>query len=328
MRAVVREQYGAPADVLHLEELTVPVPGAGEVLVRVHASSVNTADLEHLRGRPLVARVGTGFTRPRHRIPGFDLAGVVEAVGDGVTGLAIGDRVWADLFSHGVGAFADYACAPERAFTRMPDLPFDVAATVPHSGLLALQALTARGPVEPGWKVLVNGAGGCVGPFAIQLAKAWGADVTGVDHRDRFELMRTAGADHVIDYTSEEVTRSSERYDLIVDIAATRSVLAFRRILTPHGRYMQISRGLGGFFGAAVFGALLGGSRKMGVFGWAPSRPADLDTIGQLIVDGRVRPVIDRRVALDDAPDAIRDQEAGRARGKVVVTLVPSPAAL
>jgi NADPH:quinone reductase-like Zn-dependent oxidoreductase len=321
MRALVREHYGAPADVLRLGEVDRPSPGAGEVLVRVHATSVNTADLEHIRGEPLVARAGLGFREPRNRIPGFDVAGVVEAVGAGTGTLKPGDRVWADVFSNGFGAFADYVCAPERAFSRMPDIPFDVGATVPHSGLLAVQALTARGPVVPGSKVLVNGGGGCVGPFAIQLAKAWGAEVTGVDHRDRLELMRSVGADRVIDYTAEDVTRSSIRYDLVVDIAASRPALAFRRVLTPRGSYVQISRGLGGFFGAAVFGALFGGRRRIGVFMWVPSRAADLDLVGRLIESGQLTPMIDRRVPLENALDAIRDQEQGRARGKIVITL-------
>jgi len=324
MRAVVRDRYGSPAEVVSLAEVERPVPRDGEVLVRVRAASVNTADLEHLRGRPLVTRVGIGLFSPRQRIPGIDVAGVVETVGKGVTRFRPGDRVWADMFPHGFATFADYVCAPERGFEPMPAIPFEQAATVPHSGVLALQSLTARGPIEPGQRVLINGAGGCVGPFAIQIAKSFGAEVTGVDHTDKLELMRTAGADHVVDYTAEDVTRGAERYDVILNIAARRSVFAFRRILNPGGSYTLIARNLGGFFGAALFGLFAGGGRRMGVFNWVPSRPADLARLGGLIETGKVTPVIDRSYPLEQAPDAIRYAADGRARGKVVLT-VTSP---
>ena len=322
MRAVVRDRYGPPGEVVGLADVERPVPGAGEVLVRVRAASLNTADLDHFWGRPMIARVGVGLFAPRHRIPGIDVAGVVEAVGAGATRFRVGDRVWADLFPHGFGSFAECVCAPEGGFEPMPAIQFEQAATVPHSGVLALQALTARGPVKPGSRVLINGAGGCVGPFAIQLAKAFGAEVTGVDHTDRLELMRSVGADHVVDYTVEDVTRSAGRFDLIVDIAATRSVVAFRRILNPRGSYRLIARTLGGFYGAVFLGAIVGGSRRMGVFNWVPSRPADLELLGRLLEDGKLTPAIDRTYPLDQAPDAVRYLAEGRAHGKVV--LLPS----
>lgn len=320
MRAIVRDRYGPP-DVLRFEELAKPAPQDGEVLVRIRSSSINTADLEHLRGKPLIARVGTGLYRPRATIPGFDLAGEVESVGRGSTRFAPGDRVWADMFSSGSGAFAEYVCAPEMAFEPLPPgISFEHAATVPHSALLALQALRSRGPIRPGDAVLVNGAGGCVGPFAIQIARSCGAEVTGVDHGGKLELMRSVGADHVIDYNREDFAENARRYDLILDIAANRSVFAIKRSLTPTGAYVQIARTLSGFFQAAVFGALFGGSRKMGVFMWVPNKAEDLAFLGRLIETGEIIPAIDRTYTLSQVPDAVRYLERGDALGKLVVT--------
>lgn len=321
MKAIVRDRYGS-VEVLRLEEVPTPIPGEDEVLVRVHAASVNTADLDHLLGRPRVARLGTGLLRPRWRVPGLDMAGVVESVGAMVTRLRPGDEVWADMFSHGHGAFAEYVCAPEEAFTPKPGgIGFAQAATVPHSASLALQALRSKAPIEPGQRLLVNGGGGCVGPFAIQIAKTSGAEVTGVDHGTKFDLMKAAGADHLVDYTMEDVTRSERRFDFIVDIAADRSVFPFKRILDQRGSYVQIARSVGGFFQAALFGAMFGGTRRMGVFMWVPNSADDLAELGRLLEEGRVTPVIDRTYPLVDVPAAMRRLADGQARGKIVITI-------
>lgn len=321
MRAVVRDRYGSP-EVLRLEEVPTPVPGDHEVLVKVEASSINTADLDNLRGRPRVARVGTGLVRPRWRIPGLDVAGTVESVGDGVTRLRRGDAVWADMFSHGQGAFAEYVCAREGAFHPRPSgIDAAQAATVPHSGVLALQAMRSNGPIEAGQRVLINGGGGCVGPFAIQIAKSSGAEVTAVDHGGKLELMRAVGADQVVDYAREDITRSDRRFDLVVDIAATRSVLTFKPILKETGRYVQIARSPSGFLQAALMGPLVGGSRKMGVFGWRPNSAQDLASLGRLLETGRIKPEIDRAYLLEEVPDAIGRLAAGHARGKIVITV-------
>lgn len=321
MKAILKTNYGSP-DVLSLAELDKPEPTGDRVLVRVEAASLNTADLDILRGIPRAVRIGVGLRKPRHHGVGLDVAGRVEAVGPDVTGFQPGDEVWADLFQYGHGAFSEYVCLPEKAFTPKPaGITFEQAATVPHSGLLALQALTARGPIR-GQEVLVNGAGGCVGPFAIQIARAMGATVTGVDHTDKLEVMRRAGADRVVDYKQEDVTRHKARYDLIVDIAANRSPLRFLRALAPGGRYVLVARSIGGFIRAASIYALVAraAGKKIGVFNWVPSRRADLETIGRLIEQGRVSPIIDRRYSLAEVPEAFRRLEAGDLRGKAVVT--------
>jgi NADPH:quinone reductase-like Zn-dependent oxidoreductase len=323
MKAIVRDVYGPP-EVLQLRDVERPVPGPGEVLVRVEATSVNTADLEHLRGEPRITRVASGWSRPRSKRIGFDLAGRVDAIGDDVGSLQPGDAVWADLFDSGGGAFAEYVSVPKEKLAPIPPgLPVEVAATIPHSGLLALQGLTGRGSVEPGQTVLVVGAGGCVGPFAIQLAKAFGAEVTGVDHTGKLELMRSVGADHVIDYTQEDFADNGLRYDLILDIAAQRSVLDCSGSLSPRGRHVLIARSLGGFFGAAVVGAgiSIAGSKRMGVFMWRPNNREDLDNIGRLLTTGRIAPRIDRSYPLSEAPAALQYVADGNARGKVVITV-------
>lgn len=321
MRAVVRDVYG-PVDVLRVATVEPPVPGPGEVVVRVGAASLNMADLDHLLGRPRASRVATGMFRPTNRRVGVDVAGTVEAVGVDVAGLRVGDRVWADLFDSGRGALADRVCVPASALSPLPDgVPFDAAATAPHSGSLALQCLRAVGPVRPGERVLINGAGGCVGPFAVQIAKLRGAQVTAVDHGDKLGFLRDLGADEVIDYTREDFTRGGRRYDVVLDIADTRSVLTLRRALAPGGRYVLVARRIGSFAGTALLGPVVGRltGTRMGTFFWRPNQRTDLDELGGLIASGEVRPRIDRRYGLDDAVEAFRRLESGEARGKVLV---------
>jgi NADPH:quinone reductase-like Zn-dependent oxidoreductase len=324
LKAAIRKSYGGP-DVVEVVEIEKPHPQGDEVLVEVHATSINTADLDHLFGRPRLVRLFTGLRRPRVARLGLDVAGVVVAVGDGVTRFSPGDEVWADMFAGGYGGFAEYVCASERAFVHMPaGLSFVDAATVPHSAVLALQALEGRGPIRPRARVLINGAGGMVGPWAIQLAKVLGAShVTGVDAPDRFDLMRRAGADELIDYTAEDFRDRGERYDLIVDIAATRSVLSFRRALTGGGTYMLVARGLFGFFQAAVVGGIVSlfGSKHMGVFGWVPSRAKELDRIGAMIDAGEVRPIIDRVVPFEQVAEALDLVHRRVPGGKIVVAV-------
>ncbi|MFC8799754.1 NAD(P)-dependent alcohol dehydrogenase [Promicromonospora sp. NPDC057138] len=321
MRAVVRDRYG-PVEGLRVATLERPVPDPGEVVVRVRAASLNMADLDHLLGRPRLARIGTGLVRPANRRVGVDVAGTVEEVGRDVTGLRPGDRVWADLFGNGHGALADRVCVPASALSPLPDaVSFDDAATAPHSGSLALQGLRAAGPIRPGERVLVNGAGGCVGPFAVQMAKARGAVVTAVDHGDKLDFLRDLGADEVIDYTREDVTRGDRRFDVVLDIADTRSVRLLRRALAPGGRYVLIARRIGSFAEKALLGPVVGGltGTRMGVFSWRPNQRSDLAELAGLLAAGDVVPRIDRRYALDDAVEAFRRLESGAARGKVLV---------
>ena len=324
MKAIVRSRYGPP-DVLALREVPTPVPGDGEVLVRIHAASVNRADLDYLTGRPLLTRMGTGLRRPRHAGLGLDAAGVVEAVGPGVTRFTSGDRVFGDLTAFGYGAFAEYACASQMAWARIPaGVGFDVAATVPQAAILALQGLRGGRSIKPGDRVLVNGASGNVGPFAVQLAKSFAAEVTGVCSTGKMDFVRSLGADHVIDYTSQDYTRLAPRYDWILDVSARRSFLAPRRAMRPGGRYVMAGGTTGAIFEALLLGPplSLAGSRKLGLLlWWKPFNEADVATLSGLLVSGAIAPVIDRRYPLDGVPDALRDLAAGRPAGKLVITV-------
>jgi NADPH:quinone reductase-like Zn-dependent oxidoreductase len=253
------------------------------------------------------------------------VAGTVIEAGPGVSSLAEGDEVWADLSVIGSGALAEFVCAAAEVFAPKPSgVAFDEAATMPHSAVLALQGLHARNrPIEAGQQVLINGAGGCVGPFAIKIAKARGAEVTGVDNTGKLGLMRSAGADHVVDYTKEDITTKGVLFDRILDIATRRSVLDFRRCLAPGGTHAVIAGGLGEFFAAAAYGSVVSmiGDRKMGVFMWKPNDREDLAYLAVLANEGLIHPVIDRRIGLDEVPAALREMQEGRTRGKVVVTV-------
>ena len=321
MKAIIRNQYGTP-DVLRCDDVPTPVAAPGEVLVAVHKASVNTADLDQLLGRPKVVRVGTGVSRPRNRRLGLDMAGVVDSVGQGVTRFRPGDRVWADTYPIGGGAFAEFVCAPETAFVRLPEeLTMAEAAAIPHSGILALQGLDVRRGVKDGDRVLINGAGGCVGPFAVQIAKWRGAHVTGVDHSSKLDFIRTAGADEVLDYATTDFTRPAGTYDYILDIAARRTLIAHRRALATGGTYVQIARSLGGFFRAAVFGGLLSitSSKRLGIWMWEPNREHDLVELAGLVAEGSITTLIDREYSLGAVPDALVYLAEGRARGKLVI---------
>jgi NADPH:quinone reductase-like Zn-dependent oxidoreductase len=324
MRAFVRDRYGSPG-VLELRDVVMPVVRAGEVLVRVRAASLNQADLDYLYGRPLLTKMGTGFRRPKNRGLGLDVAGQVEAVGAGVTQFRPGDDVFGDLTEFGYGAFAEYACAPERAWASKPvAMTYEQAATVPQSGILAIQGLRGGERIRPGSRVLVNGASGNVGPFAVQIAKAFGAEVTGVCSTGKMDLVGALGADHVLDYTREDYTRSGQRYDWIVDVAGNRSLLENRRALAPGGVYVMVGGSTGRIFAALLLGPLisLAGSRKLGLMmWWKPFRKDDVARLEELVDAGRIAPVIDRRYQLADVPDALRYLDSGRARGKIVVTV-------
>jgi NADPH:quinone reductase-like Zn-dependent oxidoreductase len=323
MKAIVRDRYGSP-DVLELREIDKPVVEDGEVLVRVHAAGVNMADVDYLRGQPYIARLGTGLPRPKNPVLGLDVAGTVEAVGTSVTRFQPGDQVFGDLTEHGYGAFAEYACAPEDAFARSPaGMTFEEAAAVPQSGIMALQGLVDKRRIRPGHEVLINGAGGGVGPFAVQIAKSFGAEVTGVDGTEKLDLVRSIGADHVIDYTREDYTQLGRRYDRILDVAGNRSIFDCRRALKPKGRYVVIPGSISRLFQAMVLGPLIStvGSRKMGMLMWKPFKREDVTLLTELIEAGQVASVIDRRFPLSGVAEALRYQEEGRARGKLVITV-------
>ena len=240
MKAIYRTGYGGP-EVLELRDVDQPTPAEGEVLVRVRASSMNMADVDYVRGRPWVGRLAAGLREPRARIPGIDMAGEVEALGPGASRFAVGDPVFADLFDVGSGAWAEYVAVPQLALTPMPaDVPFEVAACVPSGGVFGIQGVRDKRPVGPGDEVLVNGASGNVGPFAVQVAKHCGAEVTGTCRTEKMEMVRSLGADHVIDYSVEDYRSAGKRYDLIVDIASRGGILRQRSLLKPGGGYVLI----------------------------------------------------------------------------------------
>ena len=327
MKAAFAPRYGTP-DVVGLREVERPTPTRDEILVRVRAASVNRADLDGLKPKPGFLRLFMGIRAPRNQAIGIDAAGVVVAVGPDATRFKPGDAVMTDLFAAGrFGAFADYVCAPEKAFEPIPSgMSFEEAATLPHSAVLALQGMRLRDgrTFKPGDQVLIDGASGNVGPFAIQIAKAMGAEVTGVARGDKQDFVRSLGADHVIDYTAVDYTKAGERYDWIVAVDAHHPIRAVRRALKPGGVYLT----MGGDTGTMI--AALGGSLVMSRFGdkwsgmllwWKPMHRPDVDTLKELIAAGKLKPVIDRRYPLDQVVEALKWVEDGQARGKVVITV-------
>ena len=326
MRAAYADRYGGP-DVVRVRDVERPTPAGDELLVRVRAASVNRADLDGLKPKPGFLRLFMGLRAPRNQGVGIDAAGVVEAVGPEVARFQPGDEVMTDLFAAGrFGAFAEYVCAREKAFEPIPTgMPFEEAATLPHSAVLALQGMRLRDgrTFEPGARVLIDGACGNVGPFAVQIAKAMGAEVTGVASGDKLDFVRSVGADHVIDYRSVDYTKAGERYDWIVAVDAHHPIRAVRRALKPGGVYVT----MGGT--TATMFAALGGSLVMSRFGdrwsgmmlwWKPMHRPDIHTLKKLIADGKLKPMIDRRYRLEEVADALRWVEDGHARGKVVIT--------
>jgi NADPH:quinone reductase-like Zn-dependent oxidoreductase len=324
MKAARQERYGT-VDVVQLRQVDKPQPADDEVLVRVRVASVNRADLDGIAPRPQFVRLFFGLRAPRRHGVGLDVAGEVEAVGGGVTRFKPGDRVFGDMFSFGSGAFAEYVCAPERAFLPIPEsMTFEDAATLPHSANLGVQGLRLRNgrTIKAGDKVLIDGASGNVGPFAVQIAKAMGAEVTGVTRTEKLDFVRSLGADHVIDYTTTDYTKAGERYDWIVDTDSHHSLLAVRRALVPGGVYVTLggtSWPILAVMLAAPFVSLATGKRMGLLLWWKPFNPPDIERVTALMAAGRLRPAIDRRFSLDEVVEALRWVDEGRPRGKVLV---------
>ena len=320
VRAITYTRYGSPS-VLKMTEVEKPVPKENEVLVEVYASSVNAADLDLLRGVFFIRLAG--LLKPQYKILGSDIAGKVEAIGSKVEHIQPGDEVFGDLTEFGFGAFAEYACVPEIALAKKPSgMPFDEAASVPSAGGVALRNLRGKRRIQPGQKVLINGAGGGMGTFAVQIAKSYGAEVTGVDKAGKLEIMRSIGADRVIDYTSEDFTESGEKYDMILDVAAHRSINDYKRALNPKGIYLFVGGSMAATFQAVFLGPLISknSSKEMGILMAYPDKE-DLVLLRQLIESGKVAPVIDRRYPLSGVPEALGYLETGQAQGKVVITV-------
>jgi NADPH:quinone reductase-like Zn-dependent oxidoreductase len=320
MKAIVRETYGPP-DVLHLKDVRVPTVGDGDVLVRVHAASANAGDWHLLRGTPFPFRLVAGLRTPRFKIIGTDVAGHVEAVGRHVTQFRPGDEVFGELSRCGFGAYAEFVAAPEKALALKPaNVSFEEAATLPTAGCTALQGLR-KGQIERAQRVLINGASGGVGMFAVQIAKAFGTEVTAVCSTRNVDVVRSIGADHVIDYTKDDFATHGQRYDLILAANGDRSIWDYRRALTADGRYAMTGGSNRQLTDALLLGPLLSMRRQQ--FGNVLVKPsqADLLVLKKLCEAGKVRPVIDRRFPLSEVPAAVRYLEDGHARGKVVISI-------
>ena len=320
MRAITFYEYGSPS-VLKLEERPDPVPGTGQVLVRVRACAMNAADWHILRADPFIARFAVGLFKPRHNVLGCDLAGVVEAVGPGVTRFKAGDEVMGELGSSGWGAFAERVCAPEGVLALKPaNIGFEEAAAAPLAGVTAVQGLRREGRLQSGERVLVNGASGGVGTFAVQLARALGAEVTAVCSPRNLELARSLGANHVIDYTRDDFTRAEQRYDLILAANGYHPLKDYKRALSPGGRFLMTG-GAGKQMAEAIFLSplvSLGSGKRLG-FVTMKSDRSDLEFLRDRLADGSVRSVIDRSYPLEKVPEALAYLEEGHARGKVVI---------
>jgi len=319
MKAIVYTKYGSP-DVLQLKDVEKPTPKDNQVLVKIHAASTNPADWHLMRAEPFLARLANGLFKPKNTRLGADVAGRVEAVGSNGTQFQVGDDVFGELPLNGLGSFAEYVCVPEELLALKPaKLTFEQAAAVPLAAFTALQGLRDKGQIKPGQKVLINGASGGVGTFAVQIAKALGAaEVTGVCSTRNLELVRSIGADHVIDYTKADFTQNGQQYDLIFDAVGNRSVADFKRALSPNG----ICAVAGFTTLARLFQVLLLGGKKIGLMATAKANKKDLLVIKELLEAGKVVPVIDRQYPLAETAEAIRYLETGRARGKVVITVV------
>jgi NADPH:quinone reductase-like Zn-dependent oxidoreductase len=323
MRAVTCRQYGPPEIVLRCEDVVKPTPAEDEVLINVRAAAVNPLDVHLMKGKPYTARLAFGLTRPKTTCPGRDVAGQVEAVGQSVTRFKPGD----DVFGVCRGAFAEYACASETKVVKKPaSVSFEQAASAPIAGLTALQALRDKGQLQSGQRVLINGAAGGVGMFAVQIAKSMGANVTGVCSTRNVGMVRSLGADQVVDYTREDFTRSDERYDLMLDCICNHSLAARRRVLTRRGRLIVIGAPPGRWL-VTMLASLLKPvvvapfvSQTLIVF-VANANEADLAVLGELMATGTLTPVIDRRVGLGAVPQGIRDVATRHVRGKVVIVV-------
>ena len=320
MKAIVYEKYGPP-DVLQLKEVEKPTPKDNEVLIKIHAASVNAYDWHFLTADIFLIRLmGAGLLKPKDTRLGADIAGQVEAIGRNVKQFQPGDEVFGDI---GRGGFAGYACAPESRLALKPaNLSFEEAAAVPMAALTALQGLRDEGQIHPGQKVLINGASGGVGTFAVQIAKSFGAEVTAVCSPRNLDQARSIGADHVIDYTREDFTKNGQQYDLIFAANGYHSLSAYKRALAPKGIYLMAGGTMSQIFEAMLLGSWMsesGGKKTGGVT--AKIDQKDLASIKELIEAGKVKPVIDRRYPLSEAAEALRYLGAGHARGKVVITM-------
>ena len=322
MKAIVCEKYGS-AEMLELKEVKMPVPADHQVLVKIHSSSLNYGNLVLLKGKPFLARFAFGLTKPKYPIPGGDIAGTVEAIGKDVTLFNEGDEVFGDLSGCGWGGFAEYAAVPESALAIKPaNISFEEAAAAPMAGVTALQGLRDKGSIQSGHKVLIYGASGGVGTFAVQIAKSFGAEVTGVCSTRNTEILHSIGASHIIDYTKEDFSRRKERYDLVLGVNGSNSISAYRRVLKPAGKFIHVGGSESQLYQTLLLGPFISiiGSRKISSL-LQRANQKDLNDVRVLLEDGKIKPVIDKRFKLSEVTEAFNYFQEGHAQGKVVVTV-------
>ncbi|KQX68220.1 NAD(P)-dependent alcohol dehydrogenase [Paenibacillus sp. Root444D2] len=321
MKAIVYAKYGT-TDVLKLKEVEKPTPKDNEVLIKVHAASVNSWDWDLLRGVPFMVRLG-GVLKPKYNILGADIAGRVVAVGKDIKQLLPGDEVFGDISGCSWGGFAEFVCARENVLTLKPaSMTFEEAAAIPQAAVLALQGLRDKGQIQKGQKVLINGAGGGVGTFAVQIAKSFGAEVIGVDSTMKLDMLKSIGADHVIDYTQVDFTKNGQRYDLILDVAGYRSIFNYKRALSPKGTYVMVGGSMSRIFQVMFLGPWISmiGGKKMGILIHKPNKN-DQSFMKELLEAGKVVPVIDRRFPLSEVAEALQYLGEGHAKGKIVISV-------
>ena len=322
MKAIVCNKYGSP-DVLELKEIEKPLPLENQVLVKVHSASLNFGNLVLLKGKPFLARFAFGLLRPKYSIPGGDIAGIIEAVGKDVKQFQPGDEVFGDLSGCGWGGFAEYVTVPEYALALKPtNISFEEAAATPMASVTALQGLRDKGKIKSGQKVLIYGASGGVGTFAVQIAKSFGAEVTGVCSTRNLEILHSIGADHIIDYTKEDFTQNEECYDLILGVNGSNSISAYKRALKPNGNFVHVGGAESQFFQTLVLGPFISmtGSKKISNL-LQRANQKDLIYVKELLEAGKVKPVIDKRYKLSEVSEAFKYFQEGHAQGKVVLTV-------
>ena len=320
MKTIAFTKYGSP-DFLELKEINTPTPNDDEVLIKVHAASINSWDYELLKGKPFANRAMFGFLRPKIKTLGADIAGKVVAIGKNIRKFSPGDEVLGDLSQDGWGGFAEYVCTSENSLALKPkSISFEEAAAIPQAAVLALQGIRDKGQVKAGQKVLINGAGGGVGTFAVQMAKSFGAVVTGVDSTEKLTTMRSIGADHVMDYTKGDFAKNGQQYDLILDNVASRPISAIKHVLGAKGTYVMIGGSTARIMQIAFLGSLISkNGKKMGLLMHETNK--DLAFITKLIEEGKIKPVIDKCYSISEVPEALRYFGEGKAKGKIVITM-------
>ncbi len=322
MKAIILKEYGLPND-LEIGEVAKPIPNDKEVLVRIHSASINDWDWGLVRGKPFVIRLLYGLKKPKINIPGVDISGKIEAVGDKVSSFKIGDEIYCDLSECGCGGFAEYVCVPEKILFKKPsNISYNDASALPHTGLLALQGLVEKGKVKSGQSILINGAGGGVGTLAIQILKSYRLKVTGVDSDEKLDLMKSLGFDSVMDYKKVDFTANGEKYDLILDIKSNRSLFKYARSLKKNGTYITVGGSMYRLLEILLLGSLtsLFTSKKLSVLIFKPNK--GLDQISKLVEKGQIKPVVDGPYGFDKIPDLIQYFGEGKHLGKIVIEII------